>query len=241
MNKDQVFIRPGSGNQAFEFNAEVASVFDDMIARSVPSYDETQELTTRLIQRFTPRDSVIYDLGCSTGTTLVNLAQTVDRSIRLVGIDQSAPMIDEARRKLSLLGLEGRIVLQCLDLLSANLDNAGGVVLNYTLQFLPVERRLDMLKSIKRSLLPGGLLIMTEKLRHESESLDQFFKDIHYEFKRVRGYSELEISQKREALENVLVPLSLKENFDLLYTAGFVHSELCVKSLSFATFCAQSL
>ena len=237
--RDQIFNERLETVSDFKFDAKVVSVFDDMISRSVPFYQEAQAASARLAKKLCGSGSVVYDLGCSTGTTLLRLANEIeDESIRFVGVDNSEPMLARCKEKLLAARANHRTELVLGDIAELIPKNASLVLFNYTLQFIPPEKRGSILSRIFHALNPGGALLLTEKIRHSEPLFDELMVDLYYDFKRDNGYSELEISQKREALENVLVPLTLQENFTLLKDAGFQKVELHLKWLNFASIVA---
>ena len=233
-SRDDIF-RNGNGSGKFEFDERVASVFDDMLERSVPMYHECRDLTVNWCLRLARPESCIYDLGCSTGTLLHQLAQKLPEvsGLRLIGLDNSKPMLDKAREKLN--GLP-----HCVELLEADLDGdfspegACAVVMNYTLQFIAPDRRKVLLEKIFNGLLPGGGFILIEKVLSEDARLSDTFVEMHHDFKRDRGYSELEIARKRDALENVLIPWKLSRTTELLRQVGFGAVDVFFKWNNFA-------
>ncbi len=237
--KDTLFKKSSAPNR-FEFNEQVARVFDDMLDRSVPFYKECQQMVIDLAVQYAQKESAVYDLGCSTGTLLKKLAGTLpsSRNIRLVGLDNSEAMLKKARGKLR--GHLKRCELVAADLESDfELADASVIIMNYTLQFIPPRRRLAMLKKIHQGLRPGGCLILIEKVRGETDGLNDLFVDQYHAYKRARGYSALEISKKREALEkNVLVPLKPGKNREQLIQAGFGGVDIFFKWFNFAGFLA---
>ncbi|MFN8389588.1 MAG: carboxy-S-adenosyl-L-methionine synthase CmoA [Bdellovibrionota bacterium] len=237
--RDFLYSKPLGTVKGFAFDTAVAGVFDDMISRSVPLYDDIQQATAKLAERLVLPNTNVYDLGCASGTTLLRLAEELqDSSIRIIGIDNSEPMLDECRKKLKDAAVTERIELGCSDLRTASIENASVVILNYTLQFLPPTERLETLRRIHEGMIRGGSLLLSEKVIHRSETLNRVLYEMHHQFKRSRGYSDLEIAQKRDAIENVLIPLSTEENVDLLRQAGFREVELYAKWYNFASFIA---
>jgi len=225
----------GQGPGRFEFNEPVARVFDDMLERSVPLYRECLNATVGWAARHARPGSRVYDLGCSTGTLLAALAQKLPEGVRLVGVDNSPAMLKKAREKLQDTPAE---------LIEADLAGefqpaeASVVVLNYTLQFLPPNRRGALLEKIHRGLEPGGLLLLIEKITAQNPEHDETLTALYHDYKRERGYTELEIARKREALENVLIPLPPEENRALIAGAGFRAVELFFRWNNFAGFVA---
>ncbi len=232
--KDELFSGAGAPEK-FEFNENVARVFDDMLERSIPHYRESQEMVVDWCTRFARENSNLYDLGCSTGALLLRVASAFSDqpSPRLIGVDNSMPMLDKARQNLQAIKTPWELVHADLDG-DFSLTNASVVVMNYTLQFIAPETRPLLLGNINTSLRPEGCLLLTEKVLGDTPELDAVFVERHHRFKRERGYSELEISRKREALENVLTPLKLHENIELLKQAGFRNVDVFSKWNNFA-------
>ena len=236
--KDTLFKKSTAPGK-FEFNEQVARVFDDMLERSVPFYKECQRMVIDLTLHFAQKNSAIYDLGCSTGTLLRSLMRAIpeNQKIRFIGLDNSEAMLNKAHGK-----LKGH--LKRCELVKANLEDdfdltdASVVIMNYTLQFIPPRRRAVMLKKIYKGLRPEGGLLLIEKVRGESDGLNGLFVDQYYTYKQSQGYSKLEIAKKREALENVLVPLKPGKNRDLLEAAGFCQVDIFFKWFNFAGFLA---
>ncbi len=204
-------------------------------------YHECQSLAVRWCAKFAKAETSVYDLGCSTGTLLFKLSQLLDanKSITLHGVDNSPAMLEKSRIKLS----HSRIPCEFheTDLnQEIPIQNASVVVMNYTLQFVLPGNRISLLKNIFDGLVPGGSLVLIEKIKSGIPELDRTLIDFHHQFKRDQGYSNLEISRKREALENVLIPLTVEENQDLIKKAGFKVIDLFFKWNNFAGFIALS-
>lgn len=236
--KDRYFAHTLGIIPPFSFNAEVAEVFDDMVTRSVPLYRENQLMMVELLSRNLRAEERVYDLGCSTGAALVQIGITLKHlNLKLIGLDDSLPMVEKARLKMKAFGLSEAEIHQS-DVTQVELDPCGAVVMNYTLQFLPLTERLPLLKKIHASLRPGGMLILSEKIEADTPEFQNLLTEIYYAFKTGNGYSELEISQKREALENVLIPLSPSLQIELLESAGFTQTEMVLRWSTFATFIA---
>jgi tRNA (cmo5U34)-methyltransferase len=239
MKRDILFSLPLSSVKDFAFDENTAAVFDDMIERSVPLYQDIQHATARLCRCLAQDQSRVYDLGCASGTTLVLLAEHLaERPIEIIGIDNSGPMLEECEKKIAASGWNERILVEQADIRTYQPEHASVIILNYTLQFLPVKERAAVLKRLASGLLPGGALLLSEKVTHRSETLNRVLYDMHHQFKRSRGYSDLEIAQKRDSIENVLVPLSTEENCALLRDAGFREVEVYAKWYNFASFIA---
>ena len=208
----------------FTFNPQVAQVFDDMVGRSVPYYDEMQRMTSELVAEFAQPGSSVYDLGCATATTLALLDTALPPNVRFVGIDNSQPMLDQAREKLGALQSQRAFDLVCADLHDRPpIENASAVIMTLTLQFIRPLHRERVIRSIYEGMNERGCLIIFEKLILGDSLLNRLFIKFYYEMKRRNGYTETEIAQKREALENVLIPYRPEENIALLKDAGFRH------------------
>lgn len=242
MSRDQVFATTAARGSDFEFNEEVAAVFDDMLARSVPFYAEQQAVIQEAAQKFYVPGTYVYDLGCSTGTTLIRLAKALGPQARLIGFDNSQPMLDKARANIAKAGCADQIELRCLDLnddvSKAELSNASVVTLCWTLQFVRPLKRDALIRWIYDGMVAGGTLIVTEKVLTNNSDMNRYFIEFYYDFKRRNGYSEEEILKKREALENVLVPYRVDENFELFRRNGFPVVETFFQWYNFAGFMA---
>ena len=235
MGKDEVFKGEIEKASDFKFGANVAKVFDDMVNRSVPFYGEMQRMTAELAADHAKEGSNVYDLGCSTGTTMIGMDTMVNPHIHFIGIDDSQEMLNKCKSKLMELGFSRPYELRCSDLgQGVKIENASVVVLCLTLQFVRPIYREQVLKNIYDGLNPGGVLILVEKILAEESNFNRDFINYYYNYKRRNNYSEMEISQKREALENVLVPYKLSENITLLRDKGFSHCEVFFKWYNFA-------
>ncbi len=236
--KDTLF-KSGAVPGSFRFDEKVAGVFDDMLSRSIPHYEEVQAMVAELAADYALPKTKIYDLGCSTATTLIGVAGRLnDDSIRLTGVDASAPILKKAKEKIVTAGLKEKIELVRSDIMDAPLEKAGVVIMNYTLQFIPPENRPKLLGRIFNALEEGGALLLSEKVTEDDPELSERFVGKYHDFKREMGYSELEISAKREALDKVLVPLSVESEMALLKEAGFKKTAIFFKWFNFASFLA---
>lgn len=235
MSKDEVFKGEIKKASDFKFGVHVAKVFDDMVNRSVPFYGEIQRMMAEMAADYAKEGTDVYDLGCSTGTTLIGMDTMVNKNIRFIGVDDSQEMLDKCKSKLLDVGFSRPYELRCADLgQDIKIENASVVVLCLTLQFVRPVHREQLLKTIYDSLNPGGVLILVEKILAEESKFNRDFINYYYNYKRRNNYSEMEISQKREALENVLVPYKLSENITLLRDKGFAHCEVFFKWYNFA-------
>lgn len=219
---DTLFNDQSMNAADFRFDAKVAHVFDDMVSRSVPFYNEMQRMTCEIAGDFAEAGSEIYDIGCSTGTTLLQLDRKIGPHVGLVGIDNSAEMIDKARTKLEQADLIRSWRLMNTDIHhNLPIENASVVTMLLTLQFARPLYRERIMKRIYDGLNRNGCVILIEKLVQEDSRVNRMFINHYYDFKRSNGYSETEIAKKREALENVLVPYRFEENHELLKAVGF--------------------
>ena len=232
--KDQVFKEPLEKIEDFTFGEKVASVFDDMLHRSVPFYDETQRMIGEMVADFAVEGTNLYDLGCSTGTTMLTLDPKVSKKVKFIGVDNSPEMLERCRQKLAASGFTREHELVCEDLNKGlTIENASVVVMVLTLQFIRPLHRESLMKTIRQGLNDNGCLILIEKVLGEDSLFNRLFIKYYYDFKKSQGYSEMEISQKREALENVLVPYKLLENRELILSSGFRHCDVFFKWYNF--------
>jgi len=231
--KDEVF-REVESVADFSFGEKVASVFDDMLDRSVPFYQEMQRMIAEMGADFATEGSNVYDLGCSTGNTLLNLDASVGKGVKFIGIDYSEEMLKRCRLKLAQRGLRREHELICADLNhGVSIQNASMVFMVLTLQFVRPLYRDTLVKSILQGLNENGCLILVEKVLGEDSVFNRLFIKYYYDLKKRHGYSEMEISKKREALENVLVPYKLMENREMLLRAGFRYCDVFFKWYNF--------
>lgn len=206
----------------FRFDAAVARVFPDMIRRSVPGYTTIIPMIEVITEQYARPGSHCYDLGCSLGASTLAMRHGIgDRDCILTGVDNSPAMIERCQHYIALDDHPLPVSLRCEDILDTELGNASVTTLNFTLQFVEPARRAQLMTRIADATLPGGVLILSEKIRFESEAEQAIQTQLHHEFKRANGYSDLEISQKRSALEQVLIPETLAEHRQRLTNAGF--------------------
>lgn len=240
MQKDEVFKDSITKPSDFKFTSKVAGVFDDMVNRSVPFYEEIQRMISELAAGHYQDNSSIYDLGCSTGTTMIYMNEMLPMHISFIGVDDSKDMLHKCRQKLEAAGVTRDVILETADLNhQVTVKNASVVVLCLTLQFVRPVNRERLLKQIFDGILPGGVLIVIEKIMAEDSAFNRDFIKYYYDMKRRNHYSDMEIAQKREALENVLIPYKLSENITLLRNAGFSHCEVFFNWYNFSGFIAK--
>lgn len=234
MTKDKLFARKRSVAKDFDFGAETASVFDDMLLRSVPFYTEIQRMIGEIVPDFAAEGTNVYDLGCSTCNAFVVLDKLLPKGVRFVGVDFSREMLQQGRDKLAerKMGRDFELVLADLND-GVQVTNASAAILNLTLQFVRPLRRPPLIRGIADGMNKGGCLIVVEKVITKDPTLNRLFIKYYYAFKQRNGYSDLEIAQKREALENILVPFQLKENIELLLNNGFSQVDVFFKWYNF--------
>jgi tRNA (cmo5U34)-methyltransferase len=233
--KDNIFI--DEPDKKFEFDESVASVFDDMLSRSVPFYDEVQKLIISFIVKNQKDGKKLLDLGSSTAKFLIDLHFSLSSKMELKGIDNSEAMLKQALTKCKAYGADIELVFG--DLITYNFDKQDFITSNYTLQFIRPIERASLVKKIYDSLNNSGYFIFSEKIVFDEKKIDKMMIDIYYDFKKAQGYSTYEISNKREALENVLVPYTISENIKLCKDAGFENVATIFQWANFATFVAQ--
>ena len=220
--RDNLFARPLGKVPKFVFDRSVVDIFPDMIQRSVPGYQTIINHTGELADRFVQQDSHIYDLGCSLGASTLAIRERIEgRNARIFAVDNSQAMLDKLATILQTQPSDTDTQLITNDICDIQITNASLVVLNFTLQFVPLARRSELISSIYKGLNPNGCLIISEKLHFEPESLNTLLTELHHQFKRDQGYSDLEISQKRDAIDKVLMPESLSTHIKRLKDCGF--------------------
>lgn len=240
MNKrDQVFKKIINEPSEFKFGDEVAQVFDDMISRSVPFYNQIQGMITDLMDR-TYVDGTIIDLGCSTGTTFETIANHLRKKMKnttlpkFIGIDNSSAMLTHCKEKMIKSNIEAQLIEA--DLTQIDLEESGMIIMNYTLQFLPPTKRQELLEKVYQSLKTGGVFLLAEKIISPNEKINHLTIELYHDFKKRNGYSDLEVSQKRDALLNVLVPITPEEQIKNLKDAGFKNVEMIFRWYNFACY-----
>lgn len=238
--QDAIYASPLDEMIDFRFDERVVDVFPDMIQRSVPGYGTMISTIGILAARYAQADSHCYDLGCSLGAVTLSMRQRITKpNCDIIAIDNSMAMIERGQQLLaSDQSSVIPVTMLCTDLQNVDIENASVVVLNFTLQFIPVEERLLLIKRIYQGLKPGGILILSEKIAFDDSAKQDFHIEAHHDFKRANGYSDLEISQKRSALEKVLIPETLISHQQRLKLAGFDFSELWFQCFNFISLVA---
>lgn len=233
-NTDLIFSNKQSQVKDFTFDAQVVEVFPDMISRSVPGYNTIIDTIGRLSQHYVTENSNVYDLGCSLGAATLAMRKAITANgCQIIGVDNSPAMVERCRMHVNAFKGQTPVIINEADIMDVEIHNASMVVLNFTMQFIEAEKRTKLINKIYQGLTPGGILLLSEKLIHEDDVCNALLIDLHHDFKRANGYSELEIAQKRTALENVMKPDSLQCHQNRLSTAGFNHSTVWFQCYNF--------
>ncbi|WP_417549761.1 carboxy-S-adenosyl-L-methionine synthase CmoA [Methylophaga sp.] len=236
---DNIFASPLEQMVDFRFDERVVDVFPDMIQRSVPGYGTLISNIGILAARYAQENSSCYDLGSSLGAVTLSMRQRIKaEGCQIIAVDNSAAMIERAEKIIAADNNRVPVELRCEDINQTLIENASVVVMNFTLQFIAPALRDDLIDKIYQGLKPGGVFILSEKLAFDSAEQQTFFTDAHHDFKRANGYSDLEISQKRSALENVLIPETQTAHQQRLSQAGFIRSECWFQCFNFASLIA---
>ncbi|MBU1311962.1 MAG: carboxy-S-adenosyl-L-methionine synthase CmoA [Gammaproteobacteria bacterium] len=239
MQKDAIFAEPLAQVQDFRFDDQVADVFPDMIQRSVPGYATIIQTIGKLTSRFQQSDSHYYDLGCSLGAATLAMRRNINAAnSRIIAVDNSTAMVERCERHLQAFRSDVPVEVKLADIREQVIENAAVVVINFTLQFLPKEDRDALINKVYQGLKPGAVLILSEKLISADSIANELLIELHHDFKRANGYSELEISQKRSALENVMKPDTLQEHQQRLQQAGFSSQTLWFQCFNFCSMLA---
>lgn len=222
LGRDKLFSSPLGKIPNFVFDKSVVDVFPDMIQRSVPGYQTIINHTGELADRFVQQGSNCYDLGCSLGASTLAIRERIeDRKATIFAVDNSAEMLAKLKTILASQPSNTETRLIESDICDVQITDASLVVLNFTLQFVPLDKRSELISSIYQGLNPNGCLVISEKLNFQPESLNLLLTELHHQFKRDQGYSDLEISQKRDAIDNVLIPETIDTHIERLQQCGF--------------------
>ncbi|WP_417656220.1 carboxy-S-adenosyl-L-methionine synthase CmoA [Pseudidiomarina aestuarii] len=238
--RDAIFSEPLTAVADFVFDANVVEVFPDMINRSVPGYPSILHGIGQLAKRYAQPQSRLYDLGCSLGAATLamrNVVADLD-DIEIIGVDNSPAMVERCQLHVQGYKSQVPVVIRCEDVQTTELSSASVIVMNFTLQFVPPEQRDALIQRIFDALKPGGILLLAEKFHSADAAMDATLIDLHHEFKRANGYSELEISQKRAAIENVMRIDTLERHRDRIQAAGFAHHQIWFQCYNFAAMMA---
>ena len=237
--KDDLYAHQHEAVGAFQFDESVVAVFPDMIQRSVPGYQTILTGIGELTSRFALPNSNLYDLGCSLGAATLTMRRKLEHSdCKIIAVDNSPAMINRAGEYLHAYHSDVEVDLQCADMTEVEIENASVVVINFTLQFIDPDQRQRLLEKIYRGLKPGGILVLSEKIHFDDNNLQSTIEHLHWQFKRANGYSELEISQKRSSLENVLISDTADFHIQRLQKIGFDSVGIWFQAYNFASFIA---
>jgi len=221
---DLIFSSKKNQIKDFTFDAQVVEVFTDMITRSVPGYNTIIDTIGRISQQYVKDNTNIFDLGCSLGSATLAIKQNITaQGCKIIGIDNSKAMVERCKMHVNAFKGDTQVDIIEGNILDCDINNASMAVLNFTLQFIEREQRQEMITKISAGLNPGGILILSEKISDPDDVCSDLLIDLHHNFKRANGYSELEIAQKRTALENVMRTDSLDTHISRLKDAGFSH------------------
>lgn len=232
--KDTLFSEKREEVSDFDFGKDTAVVFDDMLDRSVPFYREIQRMVGEITTDYVLEGTRLYDLGCATCNAFVELDPILPKDVKFIGVDFSRDMLDRAKEKIAQTGMKRDHELICADLNDdIEITNASAVIMNLTLQFIRPVRRQRVMSNIAKGMVPGGCLLVVEKVLSKDSKINRSFIKYYYDFKQRNGYSEMEIAQKREALENVLIPYRLEEDYELFLNSGFSFADVFFKWYNF--------
>lgn len=241
MIKDTIYTRSDGSIEPFEFSEEVASVFPDMLKRSIPGYGASIQAIGSLARRYATANSRCYDLGCSLGAASLAMIRNIDGdNCRVIAIDNAPAMTDRCRDALTPEADRAGVGLSVIEANIQDVDivNASMAVMNYTLQFIPESDRARLISKIAKGMNAGGVLLLSEKVVDDDPAIERSLIDLHHEFKRRNAYSDLEISRKRAALENVLVPETVSAHRERLLDAGFQHVGVWLRYFNFVSIIA---
>ena len=239
--RDAIFAEPLAQVSDFCFDDRVVEVFPDMINRSVPGYPTILQTMSKLTSRYVQPHSNLYDLGCSLGAATLAMRNgcAAVAGCQIIGVDNSSAMIKRCRLHLDGYKSATPVELRCEDIQTTEIENASVVVMNFTLQFVPPEQRDALIQSVYNGLRPGGVLLLAEKFRAEHDAGDELLIELHHDFKRANGYSDLEISQKRAAIEQVMRIDRLSTHQQRLHQAGFASVQTWFQCFNFAALVAE--
>lgn len=240
MAKDLIYSEYRERVADFVFDDKVVSVFDDMIRRSVPGYATVVAMTKVFAEEYGQENTNCYDLGCSLGASTLAMRRGISKAgCKIISVDNSEPMV--ARCKELIQSDISKVPVEVIhaDIKDVEIVNASIVVLNFTLQFFAPEKRQELINRIYEGLKPGGILLLSEKIKFQDEMEQKFQIEMHHDFKRLNGYSDLEISQKRKSIENVLVPDTTERHYERLESAGFSNAYLWFQCFNFISLVAM--
>ncbi len=241
---DRLYRQTTGMAERFCFDAQVTAVFADMIRRSVPGYGLTLEMIAIIAERYASAGSTVYDLGCSLGASTLAIRHAVEgRDCHIIGLDNATAMVEQCRELVARDQASSCVTIQCADVCAVDFQPASMMVMNFTLQFIPVAQRLPLLQSMAQALAEDGVLVLSEKITFDDDWEAETQQALHEAFKAAQGYSELEISRKRQALEDVLLPETIAQHRQRLLDAGFARVTVwfqCANFISLLAFRGQA-
>ena len=237
--RDNIYSSEQNDVKDFTFDTTVVEVFPDMIQRSVPGYSTIISTIEKLTETFHQENTNLYDLGCSLGAATLSMRKAVSKNnCKIIGIDNSQAMVDKCRLHIKAYKSDVPVEITMADILEYPVKNASVIVMNFTLQFIPQQQRQALIDKLCQALVPGGVLILSEKLQWQESNINDVINNLHLDFKRANGYSELEISQKRSAIENVMKIDTEQTHLTRLKQAGFSGASTWYQCFNFASFIA---
>ena len=239
MRKDTLYQDPQDQLGNFKFDENVADVFSDMLHRSIPGYDLVLSMINNFSRLYAETNRNYYDLGCSLGAATIAMGSALTQNHgQIIAVDNSKAMVNKCQKNIVKAAMKVPVNIICTDLHNIKIENAKIVILNFTLQFINKNIRKEILDKIFYGLVDGGILILSEKITFSTSEEKELIESFYVEFKKANGYSDLEISQKRTALEKILVPDTIKDHLDRLNHCGFKNSKTWFHCLNFASMVA---
>ncbi len=239
MSEDRLFTSGDAGDGSFQFNEAVAAVFPDMLSRSIPGYAASILTIGSLARRYVRAETRCFDLGCSLGAATLAMRHNIgEPGCHIQAIDSSTAMIQRCRKIIA--DDDGQVPVEVIaaDVREADIQNASMVVMNYTLQFLPIADRDEMVGTICQGMNDGGVFVLSEKIEDDDQKIEDLLVDLHHEQKKRNAYSDSEINRKRAAIENVLIPETLETHRARLSAAGFNHVGVWLRQFNFVSLVA---
>jgi tRNA (cmo5U34)-methyltransferase len=239
MSEDRLFASECTDDGPFEFNEAVAAVFPDMLKRSIPGYAASIVTIGSLARRYVRPDTRCFDLGCSLGAATLAIRHNISEpGCRIQAIDSSSAMIKRCRKIIADDDATVPVDVIGGDVRDADIRNASMIVMNYTLHFLPTADRDEMVARICQGMNDGGVFVLSEKIKDDDDQIENLLVDLHHEQKKRNAYSDSEITRKRTAIENVLVPESLATHRERLSDAGFSRVGVWLRHFNFVSLVA---
>ena len=236
MAKDKIFHETTVESGSFEFNESVARVFPDMLRRSIPGYEASIEAIGMLVKRYVKPNTNCYDLGCSLGESTLAIRRNISvPACDILAIDSAHTMVERCRTTVDADQSETPVTVIKGDIRDIKIENASIVIMNYTLQFLPIADRQALISKIYSGMVSGGMFLLSEKVSNEDPVVDSLLTHFHHKFKRAHAYSDLEIARKRTALENILIPETEEIHIKRLAHTGFKHPCIWLKHINFVS------